>query len=177
MVLVAPALAEERLGCGGRNVKLLPKHDVVFTSLLNVDQAFAAMAAHVEPLNPFRIAVTIGFWTVIGAKGPDKFEGETTSEGFEVRRLVGFFSYFVPNTRITIRPHGDGAEIAIGLRLQALAYAVFLLPVIVGLSNGLTLDGLLAGAMMFGLFYAIVMGAFWLEATHQELVLRRIFRA
>lgn len=48
MVLVAPALAEERVGRGGCDVKLLPYHRFEITSPLRREEALAAISSRLE---------------------------------------------------------------------------------------------------------------------------------
>jgi hypothetical protein len=179
MVLGPPPLAQGGVGESGGDVKQWPTHEFELHSPLSTGAARSAMATHVEAYNPYRFQVTIGFWTVIGNKGPDMFEGDTVPDGFCLRRLVGYFSYFVPHTDVAIRPRGSGSALAVSIRPPALAYVVLLIPTVVLVTAVMQNPSATAliGCMLFcAAVAALLLGHFRFEAAHQERVLRDIFR-
>jgi hypothetical protein len=180
MVLGASPLAEGGVGEGGGVVNGWPRHEVELHSPLSPEAARSAMEKHVEPNNPYRFTVTIGARTIIGDKGPDMFEGEPVPNGFSVRRLIGYYSYFVPHTEIAIWPHASGSRVAVSLRPPALSYVVLILPAFV-LAGALLQDpsvtAMIGGAVFCAAFAALLLFYFRHEALHQERVLRRIFQA
>lgn len=171
MVLVAPPLAEERLGRSGRNVRLLPYHRFEITSPLKQQDALSALSTHLEPSQWFRFR-----WP--NSANDKRFEGAVWADGFEVRRITGYNNSFLPTVRGEVRAAGVGSIIQVTMRPFTLVIGFFVLVLLAGIS-GIAFGGgdLWAALLLIVILYVMVMVGFWFEASKQERVLREIFRA
>jgi hypothetical protein len=170
MVLGAPALAEERMGQSGRDVKLVPYHRFEITSPLKREDALAAMAKHVEPVSWFRFG-----WP--NSANDKRFEGEVTIDGFNVRRVMGYRNSFMPVVRGEVQSAGAMSRIIVTMRpfiFVIVFCAIWCVAVITGLTAG---SQIWFAAVMLIFLYLMVMGGFWFEASKQEQALKEIFRA
>ena len=171
MVLVAPALAEKRLGRSGRDVKLLPYHRFEIISPLKREDALAAIAAHVEAPK----------WILfrLPSKANDKrFEGQVTETGFNIRRVLGYRNSFQPTVLGEIE--GAGAMSRINVTMRPFTFVIVFITIWCAGVLGLTFvsrEALLMGAFMLVFLYLLVVSGFWFEANKQERALREIFRA
>ncbi|OQW57453.1 MAG: hypothetical protein A4S17_04395 [Proteobacteria bacterium HN_bin10] len=171
MVLVAPALAEERLGRGGRDVKWLPYHRFEIMSPLKREDAVAALAAHTEAPRWLRFD-----WP--SNTNDKRFEGEVTANGFNLRRIMGYRNSFAPAVRGEI--DSAGAMSRINITMQPSVFVLVFLAIwylaVFGMFTAA--GGFLGVAFLFALApYLMVMGGFWFEANKQEKTLREILRA
>jgi hypothetical protein len=171
MVLVAPALAEKRLGRSRRNVSPLPFHRFEITSQLKRQDALAALATRVEPFRMFRIR-----WP--NSANDRRFEGIVRDDGFVVRRVLGYNNPFAPRAAGNVNGAGMGSQIQVTMQPSNLTVAFAVALLALGLS-GIAFGGgeFWMGALLAAMLYVGMMLGFWMEAPKQERVLREIFRA
>ncbi|MFN3464173.1 MAG: hypothetical protein ACK4X1_08850 [Terricaulis sp.] len=167
MVLVAPALAEERLGRGRRDVKLIPYHRFEIISALPQIEALQAIASRIEERKWFRI-------TAMSAANDERFSGTVAGNKFSISRIMGYRNSFAPVIEGEISEGGRFSRIQITMR-PSISVAIFLgficlifLPIFM----------VMAPVVLVAVFvYAMVMLGFWVEANKIEQTLRRIFKA
>lgn len=171
MVLVASALAEERLGRSGCDVNVLPFHRFEITSALKRQDAVRALAVHLEPTQMFRAR-----WP--NSANDKRFEGAVRDDGFEIRRVLGYNNPFAPRVTGVVQGAGVGAQINVTMQpsILVIVFAVALLMVGVG---GIVMGtgSPVMGTPLVVMLYLGMMIGFWMEAPKQERVLREIFKA
>jgi hypothetical protein len=171
MVLVAPALAEERLGRSGCDVNVLPYHRFEITSALKRHEALAALAAHVEPERAFRAR-----WP--NSANDRRFEGIVRDDGFIVRRVLGYNNPFAPQSAASIDGAGVGSEIKVVMQPSGLVIVFAVALLLLGVGGIIMGTGSpVMGAPLVVMLYLGMMIGFWMEAPKQERVLREIFKA
>ncbi len=170
MVLGPPPLAEGSLDEGRRDVRLLPYHRFEITSPMKREDAFAAIAAHVEAVKWFRFG-----WP--SQSNDNRFEGEVAVDGFSIRRVMGYRNSFAPTVRGEIQSVGAMSRVIVTMR-PFIAVLVFCAVWSVAVLGFLLTPGIGAwfGMLMLAALYLMVMGGFWFEASKQERVLRQIFQ-
>ncbi len=109
MVLGAQALAEGGVDEGRGDVKWLPYHRFERTSPLKAQDALAAMSKHTEPVSWFR-------WSLPSSTNDDRYEGEVTANGFNVRRVMGYRNSFAPCVVGEVHSHGAVSRIVVTMR-------------------------------------------------------------
>lgn len=154
-----------------------PWHKFEIRTRLTLQQARAALAAHVEEVKWFR-------WTMPSSANDKRFTGRVEDDSFEIRRILGYRNSFAPMSRGTISTVGRGARIDVRMTLHPFV-AVF-----IGVWSTGVLFALVAFAtagseriyallplLMLAFLYAMTLLAFWFEANKQERALREIFQA
>lgn len=174
MVLVAPALAKRSVGQGGGDVKLLPYHRFEIHSPMKRTDALAAMTAHVEPEKWFR------FFGWPNAANDTRFEGVVNSDGFIVRRVMGYRNSFAPVVSADVQSVGGLTRIVVTMRpmifvlVFGAVWCAFALSAMFAAEHS---SGVWMGALLIAIFYLGTMGGFWYEANKQEATLKQIFKA
>jgi hypothetical protein len=152
-------------------MKWLPYRKFELTSPMRREDAVAAMTAHVEPVQWIRLSRP-------GGDNDQRFEGEMTPDGFDVRRVLGYRNSFAPTVRGEIHAAGSMTRVVVTMRPHLIVFgfiaiwcSFLLLP--------LTFGGVatLVSALMIALAYIGIMAGFWFEANSQERALREIFKA
>jgi hypothetical protein len=154
-------------------------HEFEITSPLTRTEAMAAMERHIEPIKWFRVQVRIGFWTVYGDRGTDKFEGEMTPDGFIAQRIMGYGNFCPPRSTGKIMVAGRGSAVSVRMMPTTASYAipgVILLAILWGIANPRMAPDITALAIA-ALLLVVWLAAFWFEAIRQEATLRTIFHA
>ncbi len=172
MVLVAPALAEKRLGRGGRDVKLIPYHRFEIVSALPQIEALRAIASRIEERKLFRI-------TAMSAANDERFAGTVTGNRFSITRIMGYRNSFAPVIEGVVNEGGRFSRVMVTMR-PSIFVAIFLaffftifFSITLGVGSEILWFALAAPLLM----YAGVLFGFWLEANKIEQTLRRILKA
>lgn len=172
MVLVTPALAEERVGRSGRDVKLIPYHRFELTSAMSQTEALRAIASRIEERKWFRI-------TAMGAANDERFSGTVTGNRFSITRIMGYRNSFAPVIEGEVSEGGSLSRVTVTMR-PSIFVAIFLafffsifFSIVLGAGGEILWFGLAAPLLM----YAGVLFGFWLEANKIEQTLRRILKA
>ena len=150
-------------------MKLLPFHRFEINSPLDRQAALAAIAAHTEPEKWFR-------WRWPSSANDDRFEGQVSADGFHLRRIIGYRNSFLPVVDGVVHATGRSSRIEVRMRLFMFVI-VFVALWTIGVGGSLFTAFWPLSVAMLVFMYALVMGAFWYEATKQERVLRQIFQA
>lgn len=171
MVLVAPPLAEERLGRSGRNVRPVPFHAFEIVSSLKRQDALSALRAHIEPAKFFRVR-----WP--NPANDKRFQGVISDSGFAISRVLGYNNVFAPLSTGTIEGAGVGSQIKVTMKPPLIVVGFYLVILAFG-AIGIFVGGGDIGmvALVAAILYVLVMVGFWMEAGKQERTLREIFRA
>lgn len=153
-------------------MKWLPQHRFEIVSPLDRAAALAAMAAHVEPEKFFRMG-----WP--SSANDKRFEGQMTSDGFHVRRVIGYRNSFLPVIDATVQSAGRGSRIDVRMRMFWFVYAFVAVWIMGALIAAASAGWIGVGIALFLLLfvYAMTMAGFWMEAGKQEQTLRSIFQA
>ena len=171
MVLVAPPLAQERLGRSRCDVNLLPLHRFEITSSLKRQDAIAVLRSHLVEAKFFRLRIP-------NSANDKRFQGAVNDTGFAISRVLGYNNVFAPLSTGTIDGAGIGSQIKVEMK-PPLLVVVFYIAILTlgafGISFG---SGNLWGvALLAAMLYVMVMIGFWMEAGKQERTLREILRA
>lgn len=171
MVLVAPALAEKRLGRSGCDVSPLPFHRFAFASGLKRQDAVATLNAHLIPAKLFRLR-----WP--NSANDKRFQGVVTDGGFAISRVLGYNNVFAPLSTGTIQGAGVGSQIEVSMKPPMLVVGFYLVILTLG-AIGIAIGGgeLWMIALLAAMLYLMVLVGFWFEADKQERTLREIFKA
>ncbi|MEZ5961087.1 MAG: hypothetical protein R3C30_11770 [Hyphomonadaceae bacterium] len=171
MVLVAPPLAEERVGRSGRDVKLIPYHRFEIVSALPQSEALRAIASRIEERKWFRV-------TSMGAANDERFDGTVSGNKFNVTRIMGYRNSFAPVIEGEINEGGRFSRITITMR-PSIIVVIFL-----GFFSAIFLSVVLGFGEVFAialaapfLVYGGLMAGFWFEASKLEQTFRKIFQA
>jgi hypothetical protein len=168
--LVAPALAEERVGRGGRDVKLVPYHRFEITSPLKRDEVLAAVSSRIEERKWFRMR-----WP--SSENDEKFDGSVTPNGFSVTRIMGYRNSFAPVIEGEVHDAGRFSRIVITMKPHIVVLLFLVMFAGIMMTGLIALGTALPGIAMMVLLYVVVLGAFWFEANKLEQTLRKIFQA
>ena len=171
MVLVASPLAKERVGRSRCDVKPLPFHEFEITSPLKRQDAVAALNAHLEPAQFFRVR-----WP--NSANEKRFQGAADDNGFKIQRVLGYNNVFAPVSTGVVQGAGAGSQIVVKMQPHVGALALFGGLLALG-TFGMVLAGgeLWMPLVLVAMLYVMVMFGFWFEAGKQERTLREIFRA
>jgi hypothetical protein len=170
MVLVAPALAEERMGRGGRDVKLVPYHRFEITSPLKREEALAAVSSRLEERKWFRVR-----WP--SSDNDERFDGSVTQNSFNITRIMGYRNSFAPVVDGEVHDAGRFSRIVITMKPHVLVPALLPMLAIVLVAGLVSMGNIWPGLAMMALIYVMVLGGFWFEANKLEQTLRKIFQA
>jgi hypothetical protein len=167
------------MGEGGCDVIPGLEHRFDITSPLSRADAMAAISRHIEPVKWFRLRVRVGFWTVYGDPGTDKFEGEITPEGFIAERIMGYGNFCPPRSVGAILAMGRGSSISVRMTpsLASVWLPAVLALVLIASVIWPTFTPDWTGLALAALLVAAWIAAFWFEAMRQEATMRRIFQA
>lgn len=154
-------------------------HSFEIASPLSQTDAMAAIASHIEPIKWFRLQIRLGFWTVYGDPGTEKFEGEMTAEGFIAQRIMGYGNFCPPRSVGAIQVAGRGSSINVRMTPgPASAGLPVVLALVLLINTVRPLFGpAVAGWSVAALLCVVWVAAFWFEAIRQEATMRRIFQA
>lgn len=170
MVLVAPALAEERMGRGGRHVKLVPYHRFEITSPLKRDEALAAVSSRLEERKWFRMR-----WP--SSDNDERFAGTVTQSSFNITRIMGYRNSFAPVVEGEVHDAGRFSHIVITMKPHVLVLALLPVFAIVFMAGLVGMGNIWPGLALMALIYVMVLVGFWFEANKLEQTLRKIFQA
>lgn len=135
------------------------------------------MASVVEPPRAFRIAASARL-----------FEGKVAGCTFDVQRIIRSRNSSLPRIRGTIVADQLGCSISITMSLSRLATAFValcfggagatgLIVLVTGLRGSEPGDGVIALGAVFAFGWLLAMGAFAIEASAAERLLRRVLKA
>ena len=159
-------------------MKLLPRDSFTIHTALSPEAVAATLETWVEPKQ----------WLRFG-RGEKAFEGEYSSRGFKISRIINYRNSFIPVVRGTFRPGPRGVTIAVTMTLHLFVWiflgiwlgfltlvgALFVASVPGGKSHFDTPMLIPLGMVAFGL--ALMNIPFWIEAARARTLLQDMFGA
>jgi len=158
-------------------MKIYPKDTFEIDTTMSAAEIYVVLDAVVEPPKWFR-------WRSADNK---MFQGEFSTDGFKIMRIIRYRNSFLPVIEGTVTPTLSGSRIAVTLRLHRFV-GIFMLSWLGGVSIGIfaflgaALKGNMAplpallvpsGMLLFGI--GLTSGGFWWEARKTKPVIIELF--
>jgi hypothetical protein len=158
-------------------MRIYPKDIFEIYTDMSAAEIYSALDAVVEPPQWFRMSSESG----------KKFQGEFSSSGFKIMRIISYRNSFLPVIEGTVTPTISGSRISVTMRLHryvgifmllwlggvSIGLVTFLLAVLNGKTEPLPTLLVPLGMLLFGI--VMTSGCFWWEARKTKPVIMEMF--